>query len=78
MSQSMIIFDVWGGEYSQDHVARYIVSVDEALSLARHELQQGYLVNLRAELAWGPYQPFDHRVEDGSAEKGAATWPDKL
>ncbi|MGQ7794448.1 hypothetical protein ACUN0C_18740 [Faunimonas sp. B44] len=58
----MIILDVWGGPNSMQHLARYIVSMDEALSLARDELTAGYLVNLRQDHQWGPYQNFDKRI----------------
>lgn len=57
-----IIMDIWGGEDSQDHVARFIREVDDALELSKSELQQGYLVNLRADAAWGDYQDFDNRT----------------
>ncbi len=58
----MTIVDIWGGEASQDHLARYILSLDDAMKLARSELQGGFLVNLRVETSWGSYQNFDSRV----------------
>lgn len=56
-----IIMDVWGGERSMDHVARYIRSFDNAIDLARQELRAGFLVNLREDAAWGDYAEFDNR-----------------
>ena len=58
----MIILDVWGGEFSQDHVARYVSPVEEAMSLAKHELNAGFLVNMRNEVSWGGVVPFDERL----------------
>lgn len=57
----MIIVDVWGGERSMDHVARFMRPEDEALEIARRELRAGYLVNLRYEAAFGPEEDFDDR-----------------
>ena len=57
----MIVVDIWGGEGSQDHMARYILPMDDALKLASNELQAGFLVNLRKEVAWGSYRNFDNR-----------------
>jgi len=57
----MIIVDIWGGENSMDHVARFLRPIKEALEIARLELMKGYLVNLREEIAWGPEQDFDDR-----------------
>ena len=34
----MICLDIWGGECSQDHLARYMLPIDKALELARSEL----------------------------------------
>lgn len=59
----MIILDVWGGPKSTDHVARYILAVEDAFNLARQELSNGFLVNLRHEHAWGEYQNFDKRLQ---------------
>jgi hypothetical protein len=58
----MVVLDVWGGERSQDYVARYMLPEDEALERARRELRAGYLVNLRNEVAWGTEQDFDLRA----------------
>lgn len=58
----MIICDVWGGEFSQEHVARYVLDLDEALKLASAEISDGYLVNLRSEVTWGGYVNFDDRM----------------
>jgi len=56
-----IVLDVWGGEGSQDHVARFCRDVDDALEIARTELSNGFLINLRAEAGWGAYEDFDAR-----------------
>lgn len=61
MTGTMIICDVWGGEASMDHVARFVLPTSEALQLARTELGNGWLVNLRADHAWGEYTNFDER-----------------
>lgn len=57
----MIVVDIWGGEGSGDHVARFLRPMDDALGLARIELAKGYLVNLRDEVAWGEFKEFDTR-----------------
>lgn len=59
----MICVDIWGGEDSQEHVARYMLALPEALKLASHELAAGFLVNLRLEAAWGPEHNFDVRTK---------------
>lgn len=56
-----IVMDVWGGDRSQDWVARFVRSVDDAFELSRRELENGFLVNLRADAAWGNYEEFDAR-----------------
>ncbi|TPL30200.1 hypothetical protein [Mesorhizobium sp. B2-4-7] len=61
MSQAPVVVDIWGGEGSCDHLARFIRSTDEALHIARHELAKGYLINLRADAEWGPDHDFDLR-----------------
>ena len=70
MSGGRIVLDVWGGESSMDHIARYLPPIDECWELARKELEQGYLINLRLEIAWGDMTPFDDRI-DMSAGTGA-------
>lgn len=57
----MIVVDIWGGEGSGDHLARFLRPVDDALEIARNELAKGYLVNLREEVAWGEFKEFDNR-----------------
>ena len=57
----MIVVDIWGGHNSQDHLARFIRPIEEALNIARIELMKGFLVNLRYEVAWGKEQEFDSR-----------------
>lgn len=61
-----IVLDIWGGHHSMDHIARYMLPVDEALQMAKLELSAGYLVNLRKEVAWGPEHNFDNRKNDGA------------
>lgn len=46
-STGLVVVDVWGGVNSQDHVARKVRQIDDALDLARRELAAGFLVNLR-------------------------------
>jgi len=46
-----------------DHVARYILPTEEALKLAAAELDDGFLVNLRASANFGPENNFDERLE---------------
>lgn len=58
--------DVWGGENSNDHVARYHLTFDGTMwqSKARQELESGFLVNLRVlgpGEGWGPNEDFDER-----------------
>ena len=57
----MIVVDIWGGNDSMDHVARFFRPLEVALEIARSELTKGFLVNLREELAWGTTKEFDTR-----------------
>lgn len=57
----MIVVDIWGGEHSQDHLARFLRPLEEAMQIARNEVMKGYLVNLRDGPAWGPDDEFDTR-----------------
>lgn len=59
----MIVVDIWGGENSSNHLARFLRSIEDALAIARTELAKGYLVNLRDEMAWGEWKEFDDRAE---------------
>jgi hypothetical protein len=60
--------DVWGGECSMDHMARTDVAVTDLsdhLDFIQAELDQGFLVNLRAlgpDEGWGPDTNFDART----------------
>jgi hypothetical protein len=56
-----IIYDVWGGECSMEHIARYAASVEDAAAMMSADLSAGYLVNLRQDLAWGGEDAFDER-----------------
>lgn len=56
-----VVVDIWGGEDSQIFYARYIRPIENALEVAKEELERGYLVNLRTELAWGDFEEFDGR-----------------
>lgn len=59
----MIVLDIWGGEGSMDHVARYIVpDAAEAMRIGVKELEAGFLVNLRRDAAFGPEENFDDRT----------------
>lgn len=60
MRQAVIV-DIWGGDCSRDHVARFVRPIDEAIEIARVELLRGYLVNLRADAEFGPDGDFDDR-----------------
>lgn len=59
----MVVVDIWGGHNSMDHVARFHRSLEAALAIARREIAAGFLVNMRAEAAWGPDGDFDHRTQ---------------
>lgn len=61
--QNMIVVDIWGGYHSAEHLARFIRPLDIALKIAEDELKGGYLVNLRADLAWGEYTDWDDRTK---------------
>jgi len=61
--QSRIVLDVWGGECACDHIARFLPKMPDAFVIAERELQAGYLVNMRAEVAWGGLVPFDDRID---------------
>ncbi|RBO90492.1 hypothetical protein DFR47_11353 [Pseudochrobactrum asaccharolyticum] len=64
------IVDIWGGHHSMDHVARFVVPIDEALSLAQHELEQGFLVNLRCDERVGSSENFDLRAPHNPTIRG--------
>ena len=63
-----IVVDVWGGDRSQDHVARLFRPWSTSLmTMVKAELDKGFLVNLRAEASWGRTGPdgeFDNRRKD--------------
>lgn len=56
-----IVYDVWGGERHMDHVARFILRGDQVQDRLFQDLLDGYLVNMRGEVAWGGEQEFDNR-----------------
>jgi hypothetical protein len=60
-----IVVDIWGGKNSGDHVARFLLPMEEALVVTQVELTKGYLINLRLEtdLAWGDDLNFDKRLK---------------
>lgn len=60
--ENRIVLDVWGGESSMQHIARFLPKMADALVIAEQELSSGYLVNMRAEVAWGILIPFDSRM----------------
>jgi len=57
-----VIVDVWGGRNSQDYIARFVREMDEALAIARREVDAGYLVNLRADAAFNTDDDWDGRA----------------
>jgi len=59
-----IITDIWGGNRHQDHLARFVVPLYEAMQIAREELDRGFLVNLRAEANWHTFTEFDKRRDN--------------
>lgn len=63
----MCVLDVWGGRDSEEHIARYILTIHDAVLLAELEVQSGFLVNLRAEVAWGGFVNFDKRIPEAVA-----------
>jgi hypothetical protein len=57
-----VVCDVWGGDLSQSHLARYVLPVDQSIEWARRELASGYFVNLRRDPDAGASQQFDLRT----------------
>lgn len=56
------VIDIWGGDGDMEHLARFLCHWDaEAQSLVSRELSNGFLVNVRRELAWGDDHDFDNR-----------------
>jgi hypothetical protein len=45
-----------------DHVARFLPTAQECWASAKHELEAGFLINLRQEVEWGSLTPFDDRI----------------
>jgi hypothetical protein len=59
----IVSVDIWGGPEGRfNHVARYVLNIDEALQLARRELVDGYFVNMQGRPHWGPESNFDSRI----------------
>lgn len=58
-----VIVDIWGGYRSQDHLARFIRDIPEALIIAHTELEKGFLVNLRVDASFGDEEDWDMRVK---------------
>ncbi len=58
-----IVIDVWGGDNSSEHVARFHRPWAMAIDLVKRELAAGFLVNMRVEAAWGPEKDFDIRAQ---------------
>ena len=68
MTTMPVVIDIWGGESDMDHVARFLRQWDaDAVTLVSRELANGFLVNVRRELAWGDAAEFDDREPN---EKG--------
>lgn len=63
MSEPRIVLDVWGGECSMEHVARFLPTIADCWPLAERELRAGFLINMRSEIAWGAMTPFDDRED---------------
>jgi hypothetical protein len=60
----IVSVDIWGGPEGRfNHVARYVLNIDEALQLARRELADGYFVNMQGKPHWGPESNFDSRIK---------------
>ena len=61
----IVRIDIWGGEKSGDHLARYHVRIgDHFGGLIARELRDGFLVNARMlerGEGWGPNVDFDLR-----------------
>ena len=58
----MIVVDIWGGEKSQEYLARYVRPLEEALKISKSELLSGYLVNLLMFDSDRKIDEFDNRV----------------
>lgn len=56
-----IILDVWTGENSMNHSARFIRDFPDCMDIAEAELRAGNLVNLRHDASFGPDHEFDNR-----------------
>lgn len=61
----LVIVDIWGGPLSQKLMARYVLPIRAALTIADEELKMGYLVNLRSEKDLEGFESFDIRTEQG-------------
>ena len=61
-----VVLDIWGGEYSQTHVARMMLPPPLALKQAEIELASGYLVKMRSKCGWGEEEDFDLRAPSGA------------
>ena len=74
MSESTtVVLDIWGGEMHMEHVARYMVALETAHTQILSEVRAGFLVNIRAEAAWGPADGFDDRIETVRARREKRT-----
>jgi hypothetical protein len=68
----MIVCDIWGGHLHQDHVARYILPVEDALIWAKQELADGYLVNLRDDAEISGFENFETRAQSPITTDGGS------
>lgn len=57
----IVVIDIWTGPKSQTLAARYIRLKDEALKIAKFELYEGNLVNLRVDTNAQHWLEFDNR-----------------
>lgn len=60
-----VVLDIWTGEHSENHVARYIGPLETLLPQIVSEVRTGFLVNIRADTDFGPEEAFDERLGVG-------------
>lgn len=59
-----VVIDIWSSDNHITLVARTLTDFETAIKIAKQELEDGNLVNMRAEAAWGPGEAFDIRAID--------------
>jgi hypothetical protein len=55
-----IVVDLWNGPNSMNHAARYVRPWQEAVRISVRALEEGYLVNLRADHGFDERNEFDN------------------